>query len=404
MFLVQIEKSADVWAALFRSTVSNSMQTAIHASRRIVLLTCGSLSAAAVAVAGAPLLAADGLAGAAASAFAVLLLAAAAATLYAGRRLTGVLGAAEDAAARSRSELQVTLDNMSQGLVLCDTAANVVAVNNRFLQLFGIRPRCVWPGMAVADLIRLQAEAGNMPAEQTEAIIHERLTRQPGSSGQLVMPFHQSLFHVAYQPRPEGGWACTFEDVTAQKEAERRLAFMARHDSLTSLPNRTLLHERIDAAVAAGAAFALMLVDLDHFKQANDTFGHLLGDALLCAVSGRLCAETRDGDTVARLGGDEFAVLMSAPCTREEADRQAARLTEALAEPFEVEGRRLRIGGSIGISLATGLPDRGTALDTDMLLRQADLALYRAKKDGRGAHRFFEPSMQPAPLAGCELA
>jgi len=309
---------------------------------------------------------------------------------------------AEVEAALSQSELQVTLDNMSQGLVLCDTAANVVAVNNRFLQLFGIASDRVHPGMTVAALIRLQAEAGHMPPEQVEALIHERHTRQPGSSGRLEMGFQQGVFHVAYQPRPEGGWCCTFEDVTAQKEAQRRLAFLAQHDALTSLPNRALLRERIDAAITASAAFAVMLVDLDHFKLANDTFGHAVGDALLCAVSKRMSAVMREADTVARLGGDEFAVLFGAPCTREDADRYAAKLVQALAGPFHVEGHRLLIGASIGVSLATGLP--GAASNTDTLLHQADVALYRAKEHGRRVHRFFEPSMERVPSAGCTAA
>ena len=204
--------------------------------------------------------------------------------MYAGRRLVGALSAAEDAATLSRSELQVTLDNMSQGLVLCDTTANVVAVNNRFLQLFGIAAHRVRPGMAVAELIQPQAEAGNMPAEQVEALIHERLTpatRLLGPRGDDVSAGCVSR----YLSGAPGGWACTFEDVTAQKDAERQLAFLVNHDSLTHLPNRGLLRERIDAAIAAEATFTVMLVDLDHFKPINDAFGHAVGDALLCAVS-----------------------------------------------------------------------------------------------------------------------
>jgi diguanylate cyclase (GGDEF)-like protein len=375
-------------------------QTPTHAGRRIVLLASGGLVAAAAAIAAAALASAQGLA-LALQACVALLLIAAAAIVYAGRRLIATLREAEDAAARSRSELQVALDNMSQGLVMCDTSANVVAVNNRFLQLFGIVAPRVRPGMTVAELIRLQAEAGNMTAEFAEILVHERLGRPPGASGRLVMPFRLGLLEVAYQPRPEGGWACTFEDVTAQKEAERRLAFLAQHDSLTGLPNRALLRQRVDAAIVTGAAFAVMLVDLDHFKLANDTFGHAVGDALLCAVSDRLVAELRDGDTAARLGGDEFAVVMSAPCIREEAGRQAARLVRALAEPYQVGERQLRIGVSIGVTFAANAVEGAAPLNIDRLLHQADLALYRVKDDGRRAHRFFEPSMEQRALVEC---
>jgi diguanylate cyclase (GGDEF)-like protein len=388
--------SAEKWSHM-------STLTPTQASHRVIVLATASLGVAAAAIAIAPLLVAHVALVAAASAGATLLLATAAVVWYAGGKLTGVLRTAEDAAAGSRSELQVTLDNMSQGLVLCDHSARVVAVNNRFVQLFGLDPWRVRPGMAVADLIRLQAEAGDMPKEQAEMLIHERHTRQPGASGRLEMAFRQGVFQVAYQPRPEGGWCCTFEDVTAQKEAQARLAFLAQHDALTSLPNRALLRERIDAAIAAGAAFAVMLIDLDHFKLANDTFGHGVGDALLCAVAERLHREVSETDTVARLGGDEFAVLMSAPCAREDAERQAARLVRALVEPFHLEGHCVHIGASVGITLANRA-DLGLVEGIDMLLHQADVALYRVKEDGRSAYRLYDPSMERSPVLDCAVA
>lgn len=378
-----------------------SLQTATAAAGRMVVLSCGSLALVAVAVAMAPLASAHALSLVVPIGEAMLA-GAAAMVLFAGRRLTRTLRAADAKVAQSRSQLQSALDNMSQGLVLCDTQANVVAVNNRFLELFGIHTHRVRHGMTVADLIRLQAEMGAMTAETAEILVAERLNRPPGASGRTLMPFPRGVLEVAYQPRPDGGWACTFEDVTAQKEAERRLAFLAQHDSLTGLPNRALLRERIDQAIAAGAPFAIMLVDLDHFKLANDTFGHAVGDALLCAVSERLCAAMRDGDTVARLGGDEFALLMAAPCSPEEADRHAARLIHALAEPFEVAERVLRIGGSIGVSLTTNASSALMgALDADTLLHRADIALYRAKEAGRRVHCLFEPSMARSPLVDC---
>jgi diguanylate cyclase (GGDEF)-like protein len=360
------------------------------AGRRILLLAYGGLGAAAVTLAAATLAAANGFT-VATLVCEALLLAAGATIWYFGRQLVGGLRAAEETAAQSHSELQAALDNMSQGLVLCDTAANIVAVNDRFTQLFGIPSHRARRGMSVAELIRLQAEAGNMTPEFAEILIHERLNRPPGASGRLQMPFRLGQLEIAYQPRPEGGWACTFEDVTAQRNAEQRLAFLAQHDSLTRLPNRALLRERIDAAIKAGADFALMLIDLDHFKLANDTFGHAVGDALLCAASDRMSSRMRGGDTVARLGGDEFAVLMSAPCTREEANQCAAGLVRALAEPFQVEGRQLKIGGSIGVSFVTNAPCLDGTLDTDKLLWQADTALYRAKEEGRRTHYFFQP-------------
>jgi diguanylate cyclase (GGDEF)-like protein len=369
--------------------MSSSKPSPTAAGQRILMLAYGGLGVAAAAVVVAQIASANVLF-AATPVCEALLLTAGAAIWYLGRELIGGLRAAEETAAQSHSELQAALDNMSQGLVLCDTAANIVAVNDRFMQLFGIAANRARRGMSVAELIRLQAEAGNMTSEFAEILVHERLNRPPGASGRLQMPFRLGQLEVAYQPRPEGGWACTFEDVTAQKMAEQRLAFLAQHDSLTKLPNRALLRERIDAAINSGADFALMLVDLDHFKLANDTFGHAVGDALLCAASDRMRARMRESDTVARLGGDEFAVLMSSPCTREEADHSAAELVRALAETFHLEGRQLKIGGSVGVSFVTSASHLEGPLNTDKLLWQADTALYRAKEEGRRTHCFFE--------------
>lgn len=143
-----------------------------------------------------------------------------------------------------------------------------------------------------------------------------------------------------------------------------------------------------------------MLLDLDHFKLAKDTFGHAIGDALLCAVAERLRAHVREDDTVARLGGDEFVVLLSAPCTRESADQVAAGLVRALAETFPVEGRQLRIGASIGVSFIANSRGEAGSLDMDKLLHQADTALYRAKEEGRPTHCFYEWSPTEELRAG----
>jgi diguanylate cyclase (GGDEF)-like protein len=366
--------------------MSTSDLSPAAAGRQILVLAYGVLGVAAAAAALSR--ATNG--SAAALGGVALLIGAGVAIWFFGGRLIGVLRGAEDLAVQSHSELQAAMDNMSQGLVLCDRAANVVAVNDRFMQLFGIPTHRARRGMAVAELIRLQAEAGNMTPESAEIFVHERLNRPPGASGRFTIPFRLGEVELAYQPRPEGGWACTFEDVTARKNAEQRLAFLAQHDSLTRLPNRVLLRERLDAAIKSGQDFALMLVDLDHFKLANDTFGHAFGDALLCAASDRMRARMRESDTVARLGGDEFAVLMESPCNRAEAEASAAGLVRALAEPFHIEGRQLKIGGSIGVSFVANTARVGDSLNIDMLLRQTDTALYRAKEEGRRTHRFFE--------------
>jgi diguanylate cyclase (GGDEF)-like protein len=180
----------------------------------------------------------------------------------------------------------------------------------------------------------------------------------------------------------------------------------ALRDPLTGLANRALFERRLAEAVARArhmgmegqratdGGFAMLCLDLDRFKAVNDLFGHAGGDALLCEVARRLSAGARVTDTVARLGGDEFALLMSAPVTAPDAASLAARLIEALAEPFAIEGQPVPIRSSIGFALYPG-----DAADASELLRRADAALYASKRAGRGRVRRFEPDMDGA-LAG----
>jgi diguanylate cyclase (GGDEF)-like protein/PAS domain S-box-containing protein len=180
-------------------------------------------------------------------------------------------------------------------------------------------------------------------------------------------------------------------DVTERREVEQRLAHAAHHDSLTNLPNRTLFRLRLDEALARarrGIGFALLCLDLDRFKEVNDTLGHPIGDRLLVAAADRLKAELRETDTLARLGGDEFAIIQSFLLQPEEAAALARRLIESLSRPFIIDEQHVIVGVSIGIALAP--QDSG---DSESLLSAADMALYRAKSDGRGMWRYFEQAM-----------
>jgi diguanylate cyclase (GGDEF)-like protein len=191
------------------------------------------------------------------------------------------------------------------------------------------------------------------------------------------------------------------QDVTAKHDAESQLAHMARHDALTDLPNRTMLRERMDAAMAdarRGDSSAIFCLDLDRFKQVNDTLGHPIGDALLRAVTDRILSCIRKSDMAARIGGDEFAIVQSSVNQPSDAKTLARRIIAEVSRPYEIEGNRIVIGTSLGIAIA---PQDGT--DSDRLLRSADLALYRAKTDGRGTFRFFEPEMNIRMQARHEL-
>ena len=179
-------------------------------------------------------------------------------------------------------------------------------------------------------------------------------------------------------------------DITERRRAEARIAYMAHHDALTGLPNRVLFRERMDETLQRmerDAKFAVLCVDLDDFKAVNDTLGHPAGDRLLRMVGRRLASMVRDSDVVARLGGDEFAILLRVS-TPKEAGFLAARLIDAISAPYDIDGHLVNTGASIGIALG---PNDGN--NCDQLLKNADMALYRAKAEGRGAYSFFEAEM-----------
>ena len=184
----------------------------------------------------------------------------------------------------------------------------------------------------------------------------------------------------------------TAVDVTERKRAEAAMHHMAHHDALTGLPNRTLFLDRIEFSLAesqrAGSYMAVLFLDLDHFKDVNDTLGHPVGDELLIQVSKRLLHCARGSDTVARLGGDEFAILCSNLKTPDQAAELAQRIVETIAHPYDIAGQEIHTATSIGIS--TYPVD---AREPDRLVSFADMALYTAKEQGRSNYKFFDPKM-----------
>ena len=194
-----------------------------------------------------------------------------------------------------------------------------------------------------------------------------------------------------------GGIVCNVRDISERKEAERVLRHRAHHDSLTGLPNRLALAETVAGRIGEGhQPFALLLLDLDRFKDINDGLGHETGDHLLVEVARRLAGGARPGDTVARLGGDEFAVVASGVTDAAEAEAVAAALQDVLDEPFELDGMVLHVGASIGIAVEDNAP--GASLDNvTLLLQRADVAMYRAKASGIGCATFGVEDEQDRP-------
>jgi len=196
---------------------------------------------------------------------------------------------------------------------------------------------------------------------------------------------------VTTLPLTAGGWVSTHEDVTERRRAEAKIAYMAHHDALTELPNRLQLYKQLRQMLAMtrrGTQVAVFCLDLDRFKDVNDAHGHPFGDLLLKAVADRLRQCIRDADIAARLGGDEFAIVQAGSSQPTDATSLASRLIEVVGAPYELGGRQVTVELSIGIALAPG-----DGLDPEQLLKNADTALYRAKSDGHGLYRFFEPEM-----------
>ncbi|MBR0778009.1 PAS-domain containing protein [Bradyrhizobium diazoefficiens] len=285
------------------------------------------------------------------------------------------------------------LNNMGQGLCMLDASLRVIVCNRRYIEMYGLSPEIVKPGVSMLEIMEHSCELGIHPnttaarlyadyverLREGEHTLHRHLT-----DGRVIKLNHKRMEH--------GGWVVTYEDVTERHKAQARVAHMARHDSLTDLPNRTLFREKmgegLEEVAAEGGAMAVLCFDLDNFKTVNDRLGHAAGDRLLRWVAARLKENAGEHDTVARLGGDEFAVLQRGP-QPQSAEQLARRLVEIIGRPPPLENQSIHIGVSVGIAVA---PDHG--LDADELMKCADLALYRAKARGRGAYQLFEPEME----------
>ena len=299
-----------------------------------------------------------------------------------------------DAELRTQNLLfDAALDNMSHGITMWDDEERLVIVNRRYHELTGTSPRIVWRGMTYRELISAFIETGYF-LEQTAEEVYATRRSQIGSgagvrhldqlaSGVILASRHQLL--------PGGGWVSVFEDVTDLQRAEARITHMALHDAMTGLPNRVLLRQRLEEALAgtrSGRLCAVLCLDLDDFKSVNDTLGHPIGDALLRHVTERLRSGLRESDTVARLGGDEFAIIQTSVEQPDDTRSLAERLVRLISAPYAIAGHQVVVGVSIGIAMP---PVDGT--DPDVLLKHADIALYKAKANGGRGYCFFDAEM-----------
>ncbi|HEY0583324.1 MAG TPA: EAL domain-containing protein, partial [Chloroflexota bacterium] len=284
---------------------------------------------------------------------------------------------AEVALGESEAHLRAVLDNVAEGIITVDESQRVASFNPAAERIFGY---------AAADVIGTPVCLLLNTLEPGETIARRSEDRE----------FAADVSVARMRLGGENLFILSVRDITARKQAEAALQHQALHDSLTDLPNRVLLHDRLQQAIRAaqrsGAAVALLVMDLDRFKEVNDTFGHHTGDQLLEQLGQRLGSVLRASDTIARLGGDEFAVLLPT-ATVEDARQIAERLLQVLDEPFALGGLQLEIDASIGMALS---PEHGS--DADSLLRHADVAMYVAKRGATGHALYTADQDQHSPM------
>jgi diguanylate cyclase (GGDEF)-like protein len=321
-------------------------------------------------------------------------------------RARGELRASETLAREKSHELELTLDHMSQGIMMIDKDETVALMNRRAIEMLGLPDELIARRPKFADLVAYQWARGEFG--QDGAALEPKVRDYVSAVQQapILTEYERvrpdgTVLEVRSVNVPDGGFVRTFTDISERKRTEEKIAHMAHHDPLTGLANRALLRSEIEAAVRharrQGGEFALLLIDLDRFKAVNDTLGHAAGDALLQQVAQRLLGCVRETDTVARLGGDEFAIIQTLVENRDGIDTLARRIVERIGAPYSIEGHRVLIGVSIGVARSSD------SADIEELLQNADVALYRVKSGGRNNYRVFEPVLDAEAQARRQL-
>jgi diguanylate cyclase (GGDEF)-like protein/PAS domain S-box-containing protein len=288
--------------------------------------------------------------------------------------------------------LDTALENMSQGLCMFDADGRILLFNERYAKMVGL-PAASLKGLSLLDLIKRRKAAGEIAGDPEEFAARVVAAAREGKSNTRVIETSaKRALRVNEQPMQQGGWVSTIEDITEGRLAQALISHMAHHDGLTGLANRTQLVEKLESALAVlplrGGSIAVHFIDLDRFKNVNDTLGHDGGDFLLRTVAERLRAVTRIDDIVARLGGDEFVVVQTDVKGKDQAEDFARRLITAMTAPMKFREQVIVATASVGVAVA---PADGT--NPERLLKSADLALYKAKADGRNCTRFFLAEM-----------
>jgi len=289
-------------------------------------------------------------------------------------------------------QFDTALNNMPHGLCMFRADGRLAVMNHRFSEMMQLSDDLLQRGASAPDIIAACVAAGSISAASGRMILSEientqardMITTDPDVTRDRSLSW-------TFQAMLGGGAVVLVEDITERRHAEARISHLARYDELTALPNRVNFRDEIGRLLAiqqgAEQLSALLFVDLDQFKQVNDTLGHPCGDQLLCAVADRLREMLRPEDFVARFGGDEFVVFQQNIHSADDAAGLARRIVDRLSERYKIDNHLVEIGASVGIAMTS----RGVSADT--LLKNADMALYRAKADGRGTFCFFRDEM-----------
>ncbi|HVX79423.1 MAG TPA: EAL domain-containing protein [Bradyrhizobium sp.] len=289
-------------------------------------------------------------------------------------------------------QFDTALNNMPHGLCLFRADGSLAVMNHRFSEMMNLPDDFAQQGASASDIIAACVKGGSISDESGKMILAEIentqarniVTTDPDSDRGRSLSW-------TFQPMSGGGGVVLLEDITERRNAEARISHLARYDELTALPNRLNFRNEIGRLLSIQQdgehLSALLFVDLDQFKQVNDTLGHPCGDELLRAVAERLRGMLRPEDFVARFGGDEFVVFQQNISSPEDAAGLARRIVDRLSERYKIDSHLVEIGASVGISLTS------PGINADTLLKNADMALYRAKADGRGTFCFFRDEM-----------
>ena len=307
----------------------------------------------------------------------------------------GQLDGLQRAQEAERLRFHTAINNITQGLCFFDGSRRLIVCNDRYAELYKLTREQVRPGTTLEEIVDHRFATGCFPSMSQEDYLRwrERIVIADQPSNTIVELKDGRTFAIHHQPMPDNGWVATHTDITEQCRAQAEIERLARLDALTGLANRRIFHETLEQALAARsdevAPVAILYVDLDRFKEVNDTFGHPVGDLLIRGVAERLMRCGSEALLPARIGGDEFAIIQTGAAQPDGSMALAQRLISDLETPFQLDGHRVVVGASVGIAIAGC--DSGKA---DELLKAADLALYDAKSRNRGSYSLYRPELQ----------